>query len=96
MISKEEIQKLAVLARITVSDKEAEGFAEEAEAILGYVYDVGEASAAGQGDAHINLTNVMREDANPHESGAYTEAILSGAPKREGDYIAVRKVINKE
>lgn len=96
MITRQDILKLAELARIRISEAEAEKLAPEAEAILGYVFDVGEASAAGQGDAHTALTNVMREDGQPHESGAHTDAILAGAPKEKDGYIEVRKVINKE
>jgi aspartyl-tRNA(Asn)/glutamyl-tRNA(Gln) amidotransferase subunit C len=96
MISKEDVKKLAVLARITISDKEAESLATEAEGILGYVFDVGEASAAGEGDAHTARVNVMREDGNPHEPGAHTDAVLSAAPKTENGYIEVRQVIQKE
>jgi aspartyl-tRNA(Asn)/glutamyl-tRNA(Gln) amidotransferase subunit C len=95
MITKQDIQKLAELARIKVADAEAESLAKDAESILGYVFDVGEVSAAGQGDAHTVLTNVLREDGEPNETGAYTERILAGAPNRDGDYIAVRKVIQK-
>lgn len=96
MISKDDIKKLAVLARITVSEKEAEIFAEEAQGILGYVFDVGEVSASGEGDAHTVLVNAMREDKDPHAAGAYTEDLLTSAPKSNNGYIEVRKVITKE
>lgn len=96
MITRQDIQKLAELARIRITEKEADALAIDAESILGYVFDVGEVSAAGQGDAHTTLTNVMRKDGEPHESGTYTEAILSGAPNVERGYIKVRKVINRE
>lgn len=96
MISKEDIKKLAVLARITVSDKEATDLASEAEGILGYVFDVGEVSAEGLGDAHTALTNAMREDIGAHEAGVYTEKILAQAPREKDNYIEVRKVITKE
>ncbi len=95
MISREDIQKLAILARISISDTEAESLAKEAEGILGYVSDVGEVSAAGEGDVHTALTNVMREDGQPHEGGSYTEGILANAPKVEEGYVVVRKVIDK-
>ena len=96
MISKEDIKKLATLARITVSEKEAESFAEEAQGILGYVFDVGEVSASGEGDAHTSLVNAMREDTDAHAAGAFTEDILASAPKSKDGYIEVRKVITKE
>lgn len=96
MITRQDIQKLAELARIKVTDAEADSYAKDAEAILGYVFDVGEASAAGQGDTHTALTNVMRTDGEPHERGLYTDAILAGAPKTNEGYVEVRKVITKE
>ena len=37
----------------------------------------------------------MREDDNPHAGGIYTEAVLNEAPEREGDYIKVKKILNK-
>lgn len=95
MITRQDIQKLAELARIKISEAEADTLAPEAEAILGYVFDVGEVSAAGEGDAHTALTNVMREDGEPHASGAHTDAILAGAPTTKDGFIEVRKVITK-
>ncbi len=96
MISREDIKKLSVLARITVSDSEADALAKDAEAILGYVFDVGEVSAAGQGDAHTALHNVFREDGEPTAPGTYTKDILANAPKVEDEYVVVRKVITRE
>ena len=40
--------------------------------------------------------NVMREDENPHESGIYTEILLSAAPARKGNRIAVKQVISRK
>lgn len=96
MISKEDIKKLAGLARITVSEKEAEDLAKEAEGILGYVFDVGEASAAGEGDAHISKVNALRDDKEPHAPGVHTDALLRAAPKTEDGQIEVRQVITKD
>jgi aspartyl/glutamyl-tRNA(Asn/Gln) amidotransferase C subunit len=96
MISREDIKKLAALARITVSDKEADAYAEDAEAILSYVSQIDSEEGQKEGDSHTMLRNVMREDGEPHESGAYTKDILADAPNVENDYLVVRKVINKE
>lgn len=96
MISSEDIKKLGALARITVSEAEAKSLAVDAEAILGYVSQVGEATAGGEEDAHMSLTNVMREDGEPHETGLYTKDILENAPRTEDGYIVVRKVITRE
>ena len=42
-----------------------------------------------------SLTNVMRADENPHESGLYTEALLKAAPTRVGNRIAVKQVLKR-
>ena len=44
-------------------------------------------------DKNNTMRNVMREDANPHESGIYTEKMLEQAPAREGNYIKVKKIL---
>ncbi len=96
-----EVLKLATLARVEISPEEAESLSHEFEAILSYVSDVKVAGTKSAGDAastamrpeDIALKNVMREDANAHESGIYTEKILEEAPSREGQYIKVKKIL---
>ena len=102
-ISKEDIKKLADLARIEVGEAEQEKLAGEIGEILGYVDQVskivvndkntgeglsGEALAKSEGGV-----NVMREDANPTESGTYTDKILDEAPATENGYIKVKKIL---
>ena len=75
---------------------EAEKLAGEFEAILTYVGEVKKIAPgadAGQKPAELALKNVLREDANPHESGIYTEAVLANAPAREGEYVKVKKIL---
>ena len=96
-MNREEVLKLAALARIEISDTEAEKLSHEFEAILGYVGEVknavGKSGAIESKPEDFAPKNVMREDANPHESGTFSEAILKNAPAREGDYIKVKKIL---
>ena len=95
-MNKEEVLKLSKLARIEIGDAEAEKLSREFDAILGYVGEVKAVSAsdaASLGQEKPVLRNVLRDDANPHESGIHTEAILSNAPAREGDYVKVKKIL---
>ena len=39
------------------------------------------------------LRNVLREDKEPHESGQFTESILSEAPGKERGYFKVKKIL---
>jgi len=95
LMNKEKVLNLAKLARIELADGEAESLSSEFDAILKYVSEVKDVA----NDQHSNnlenvgVFNVMREDANPHESGIYTEKILAQAPSREGDYIKVKKIL---
>jgi aspartyl-tRNA(Asn)/glutamyl-tRNA(Gln) amidotransferase subunit C len=94
-MNKEEVLKLAKLARIDISEAEAESLSEEFGSILSYVGEIKNANLA-----HVEakkedfvLRNVMREDTDPHEPGIHTEALLNEAPKRKGDYVEVKKIL---
>ncbi len=94
MISKEDVQKLAALARIKLTSKEEEKFAKEIDKIIGYVDQIRQFKGISGGKVSGKVTNVLREDAHPHESGIHTEAILNDAPKRTEDYIQVKKILS--
>lgn len=94
MLDIKDIEKLANLARINVPDAEKEGLRKDIDAILGYVGEIQKISPdLGVARAKPDLRNVMREDANPHEKGIFTESLLSSAPEREGQYVKVKKIL---
>jgi len=95
-MEKEEVLKLASLARIEISEKEAEDLSGELDSILEYVGDIKSISEAHNlklKTDNFSVRNVMREDENPHESSVYTKEILEQAPSSEGDYIKVKKIL---
>lgn len=92
MITKEEIKNLADLSRIEVSDKEAESLSKEMESILDYVGVI--KSVTGDVERIVPaLHNVMREDIVTNSPGVYTEDILNNAPKRQNNYLVVKKIL---
>lgn len=93
MISLPEIEKLAALARIELSDGEKKNLQKDVGAILEYVTLVQNVTGKKEGLEEHGPVNVMREDSEPHESGLYTEKLLSAAPQREGQYIRVKKIL---
>lgn len=94
MISLEEIEKLAALSRIAVTTEEREQLRKDTESILGYVEQVNAVSADLVLEKEELLPrNVMRLDDSPHESGIFTETLLSAAPQREGQYVKVKKIL---
>ena len=94
-MDKDKVLDLARLARIELSDAEAAKLSKEFDAILNYVSEVKGITAGdgGHEPADFAVRNIMREDGEPHESGVYTEDILSQAPAREGDYLKVKKIL---
>ena len=93
MIKKEEIKKLAELARIEVGEGEAAALAKDVDGIIAYVQQVQDISPVNGAADDGALVNVLRDDGEPHQSGAFTEALLAGVPAREGGYIKVKKIL---
>ena len=94
-MDREKVLNLARLARIKISDTEADNLSHEFEAILNYVGEVKsvEASVRKQSPEEYPVRNVMRADGEPHQSGIYTEAILANAPSRKDNYLKVKKIL---
>ena len=93
-MKREDIEHLAKLARIAVTESEADALAKDITSILGYVSEIEEITGNAEGEKKVGaLCNVMREDKDPHEPGIYTEDLLNAAPEREGQYVVVKKII---
>ncbi|KND48669.1 MAG: aspartyl/glutamyl-tRNA(Asn/Gln) amidotransferase, C subunit [Parcubacteria bacterium C7867-005] len=95
-MDREKVIALSKLARVDISQEEAENLAGEFEAILGYVGEVKQAYKGedmGTPQSDMALKNILREDAEPHESGLYTKNLLAQAPETEGEYIKVKKIL---
>lgn len=94
-MDKEQLKKLADLARIQVSEAELEDLASEIGSILNYIQQI-EKMPTDDGDKVFDLSgikNIMRPDSDPHVPGEYTDAILSNAPATERKMIKVKKIL---
>ncbi|HBD24564.1 MAG: hypothetical protein A2566_03555 [Candidatus Zambryskibacteria bacterium RIFOXYD1_FULL_40_13] len=91
-LTKKDIQNLGSLARIGISEEEAEKLTPEIDSILGYVGQIKD--AVGDVEKRVSAhRNVMREDIPTNEPRQYTEDVMSNAPSREGDYLKVKKIL---
>jgi len=88
-----DIERLAKLARIELSDEEKAKFATEIEDILGYVDQIKEVKTAPIEPSLGEVYNVFREDDNPRMSGEYTEKILAEMPETKDGFLKVKKIL---
>lgn len=96
MIRKEDIEKLATLSRIDVSEEEKKELVKDIESILSYISEIQEVSKKESNSTVGDLRNVMRIDGEPHESEIFTKAILEGMPKKEKGYLKVKKILSQD
>jgi len=92
-ITREEVEKIALLARLELTEQEAETFTGQMDAILAYVDKLNELNTDGiVPTAHaVPVENAFRMDEVKESIGI--ENALANAPKREGNFFRVPKVI---
>ncbi|MBI2096172.1 MAG: Asp-tRNA(Asn)/Glu-tRNA(Gln) amidotransferase subunit GatC [Candidatus Taylorbacteria bacterium] len=93
MITKEEVEKLAELSKIRLKETEKESLRLDFEAILSYIAQINKVSPDPPEESGSLGVNLMRDDGRPHESGVFTEKLLSQAPSRERNFIKVKKIL---
>lgn len=93
-LSKEDILKLAQLARLKLSNNEVEQFQTEISEILGYVEMLNDVDTGSLKPTYqvTGLTNVTRMD-EIKDYGISQLELLKNVPKTEKSYIKVNKVL---
>lgn len=97
MITVSEVEKLAQLARIKLDDAEKQSLTKEIDSILAYVDQIKKATVDVDytpvpGAVH----NVFRADDARTIAPEDRERLLNEAPDREGEFIAVKKIIAQD
>ena len=95
MITNNDVQNLANLARIDVSENEIDGVRKKMESVLDYVSEVQSLTDSSVSDIPTvgENRNVFRDDENAHDSEKYTKNIINNVPEKEGNYVKVRKIL---
>ncbi len=96
MIDKEQVHKVALLARLELTSEEEEKFTTQLGSILGYIEQLNELDVTDVSPTTraIDVSNVTRtDDLQPYSE---REAILNGAPDREEEFFKVPKILNEE
>ena len=94
-INIKDVEHIAKLSRLELSQAEKKKFSHELSSILDYIEKLKEVNTDKvEPTAQVTgLTNVMREDKKIEESDKEErEGILDQAPTRDGDFIKVKSV----
>jgi aspartyl-tRNA(Asn)/glutamyl-tRNA(Gln) amidotransferase subunit C len=93
MISRKDVEDVARLARLALSDEELERMRAELDAILAYIDKLSALDTSGvEPTSHaVPLVNVMRDD-EVRDSLPQAE-MLANAPDRVGDLFRVPRII---
>jgi aspartyl-tRNA(Asn)/glutamyl-tRNA(Gln) amidotransferase subunit C len=92
-ISKNEVQKIAHLARLEIDDSQTEKMAEQLSNILQYIDKLKDVDVKGvnlSSDAAF-MNNVLREDDVQPSPGP--DVTLANAPQRDEDFYLVPRVV---
>ena len=85
-----DIQKLADLARISISEEEAAGFGKDLEAIIGFIDQI-QSRDVSSIPMELNNVNVLRDDVVAPLFSQYD--LVEAAPAYQDNFVKVPKVI---
>lgn len=87
------VKKVASLARIAISDADAERLAPELNNILGWIEQLGEVDTSAVQPMTAVIPNTLRLRDDVVTDGGVRDAVLANAPQAEHGFFAVPKVI---
>jgi len=87
------VKKVASLARIAISDADAERLAPELNNILGWIEQLGEVDTSGVAPMTAVIPNHLRLREDVVTEGGQRDAVLRNAPQGEHGFFTVPKVV---
>jgi len=92
-LTREEVQRVAMLARLRLTPEDEDRLTEQLSNILQYVGKLNQldTSVIEQFTHAVDIANPMREDAITNEPSA--DALLANAPEQENHFFQVPKII---
>ncbi len=92
-VSKDEIEKIAHLARLEVDENQIEKMSEQISNILQYIDKLKDVNVEGVKPASgaAFMQNVLREDERKESPGP--KVTLANAPQRDDDFFTVPRVV---
>ncbi len=97
MLTKKEVEKIAELARLGISESEKEKFAEDLSLVLGYVQKLSEVNVekVEPMTGGTNLESVVRKDDDSKDitTDEMKADIVNAAPNKENGYFKVPSIL---
>ena len=87
------VKKIASLARLAISDAEADALVPELNNILGFVEQLGEVDVTGVEPMTAVIPNHQRLRVDAVTDGNVRDKVLANAPQAEHGFFAVPKVL---
>ena len=97
MLTDTEVEHIAKLARIKITDSERETFKGELSSILDYVAKLNEVNTDNVQPLRqiTGLSNMTRAD-EPKEEAGNKELLVSQAPSKENNFVKVKSVFDRK
>lgn len=94
VITSDDIRKVALLARLGLTEAEIDKFAKEIGGILTYVQQLQAVDTTGVEPTYqvTQLVNVQREDFVEYFLESDRKKLVTNAPNNDGEYIRVKRV----
>ena len=97
MITLAELEHLAELSRIKLTEDDKKSLVKEFDSILAYVDQLKKVEVSMEASGRVGMVkNVMRADEVKSTSEEDRERLLQEAPDRVGDFVAVKKIIAQD
>ena len=93
-LDRDDVRKIAFLARIKIEDPELEPLADELNSIIGWVEQLGEVNTDGVQPMTSVVEMLSPQRPDQVTDGNVTEKVLANAPDRVKDFYAVPKVLD--
>jgi aspartyl-tRNA(Asn)/glutamyl-tRNA(Gln) amidotransferase subunit C len=92
-LTREDVRKIAFLARIRIADDELDSLAGELNNIIGWVEQLSKVDTDGVEPMTSVADMTLPKRVDAVTDGDVAEKVLANAPDREGDFYTVPKVV---
>ena len=92
MITVKELEHLAQLSRIDLSEDDKKSLIKEFDSILGYVDQINNVQVPETSEQYVQI-NTVHADQDAYESQTYSDKMIAGAPDSQDGFYKVQKIL---